>query len=57
MLLDSPTNLLPSHFANPNLGAEKALPFETVQARVSELISNRIIIGHSLWVDLAVRDY
>ncbi|KAG8778790.1 hypothetical protein FRC12_024828 [Ceratobasidium sp. 428] len=37
-----------------HLYGSEARPFELVQAEVAKLISNRIIVGHSLWTDLAV---
>lgn len=37
-------------FHLPNL----ALPFDEVQAAVSRLIRNRVIVGHQLWSDLQV---
>ncbi|CUA72305.1 hypothetical protein RSOLAG22IIIB_00970 [Rhizoctonia solani] len=37
-----------------DLDGPQALPFAIVQARVIELISGYIIIGHSLWNDLSV---
>ncbi|KAG9099309.1 hypothetical protein FS749_001568 [Ceratobasidium sp. UAMH 11750] len=33
---------------------DTAQPFDRVQDEVTKLITNRIIIGHSLWTDLAV---
>ncbi|CAE6469027.1 unnamed protein product [Rhizoctonia solani] len=37
-----------------NLDSPQALPFDVVQAKVTDLISGYIIIGHTLWNDLSV---
>ncbi|KAG8747999.1 biotin synthase [Ceratobasidium sp. 414] len=37
-----------------HVSGDKAQPFDQVQAEVTALINNRIIIGHSIWTDLAV---
>ncbi|KAF8610815.1 hypothetical protein BDV93DRAFT_540469 [Ceratobasidium sp. AG-I] len=37
-----------------HLDTDSALPFELVQAKVSELIKDKIIVGHTLWMSLAV---
>ncbi|KAH7340316.1 hypothetical protein B0J17DRAFT_314359 [Rhizoctonia solani] len=37
-----------------NLNCSKALPFDVVQAKVTDLISGYIIVGHALWNDLSV---
>ncbi|EKM83527.1 hypothetical protein AGABI1DRAFT_96512 [Agaricus bisporus var. burnettii JB137-S8] len=37
-----------------HLLSAEALPFNSVQQRVSELIKGKLLIGHSLWNDLSV---
>ncbi|KAG8685711.1 hypothetical protein FRC11_010188, partial [Ceratobasidium sp. 423] len=37
-----------------HLSSPQALPFDVVQAKVRDLISGYIIVGHSLWDDLSV---
>jgi RNA exonuclease 4 len=36
-----------------NSSPAEALPFNSVQQRVSELIKGKVLIGHSLWNDLS----
>lgn len=37
-----------------DLSSPEALPFNTVQQRVAELIKGKVLIGHCLWNDLSV---
>lgn len=37
----------------PEISVDDAVPFDEIQARVALVIADKIIIGHSLWNDLA----
>ncbi|KDN49421.1 hypothetical protein RSAG8_02123, partial [Rhizoctonia solani AG-8 WAC10335] len=39
------------------LSGPQALPFDVVQAKVTNLISGYIVVGHSLWNDLSILPY